>query len=57
MRNKFAGNCLVCGERVQPGAGYFQRINGGWACRCVKCVGKGNDRAHPIASTSKENEG
>ena len=42
MRNKFAGNCFVCLKHVPIGKGYFQRMNGGWATRCMKCVGKGN---------------
>ncbi len=48
MRNKFAGQCFVCGCDVQIGAGYFQRntvrpdIPRKWLTRCVKCVGKGN---------------
>lgn len=43
MRNKYAGTYLVCKKPVPAGAGYFQRMNGGWVCRCTNCVGKGNE--------------
>lgn len=44
MRNRYPGNCLVCGEHVAPGEGFFQKLvgTGRWLVRCVKCVGKGN---------------
>lgn len=42
MRNKYAGDCLLCHCTVDAGAGYFQRINGLWRVRCRSCVGKGN---------------
>lgn len=47
MRNKFAGDCLCCGQRVESGAGYFQRVNRGWKVRCRMCVGRGNEQLHP----------
>ncbi len=49
MRNKFAGMCADgCGTRVEPEAGYFERIayrnrkpgDPKWKVRCIPCVVK-----------------
>lgn len=53
MRNRYAGECVLCKKRVEIGAGYFQKVqkgdgelykitNGKWVVRCPECVGKGN---------------
>ncbi len=28
MRNKYGGRCYYCGEYVQPGDGFFEKIKG-----------------------------
>ena len=38
MRNKFAGICYRCGERVEVGAGHFERHNGGWRTQHADCA-------------------
>jgi hypothetical protein len=46
MQNRFAGNCVQCGERVEPGKGHPEKLTltgrglGPWGVRCFKCVGK-----------------
>lgn len=50
MRNKFSGLCIRCCEYVKAGAGHPERIQGKWAVRCLKCVGKG----HPVEAMEKE---
>ena len=27
MRNRFAGTCYRCGKTVEPGAGFFEKVN------------------------------
>jgi len=51
MRNKYPGNCCICGNLVKAGAGHFEIVNHKkiymgnckkrWFVRCKKCVGKG----------------
>jgi hypothetical protein len=39
MRNRFPGPCKDCGERVEAGAGYFEKAPGnGWRVRHVHCT-------------------
>ena len=47
MRNRYPGDCFMCGEHVDEHEGYFQRLRGRWVIRCPKCVGKGNDPDKP----------
>lgn len=37
-RNKYAGYCYCCGAFVPPGYGHFERHNGRWRIKCVKCA-------------------
>jgi hypothetical protein len=38
MRNKFKGNCYICGKEVAEGKGFFERNGkGGWQVRHVHC--------------------
>lgn len=37
MRNKYKGTC-ACGAEVKEGEGYFQRSQGRWIVKCIKCV-------------------
>lgn len=60
MRNRFPGNCLVCGKRVDAGAGYFQKWPDRgrlqkWLVRCRECVGHGNESQNAVElSATKE---
>jgi len=38
MRNRFAGPCADCGERVEVGQGHFERRRGRFVVRHVRCV-------------------
>ena len=38
MRNRFAGTCYRCGQRVEPGAGHFERHNRGWRTQHAECA-------------------
>lgn len=38
MRNKYAGHCVHCREKVGIGEGYFERRSGAWILRCMACV-------------------
>lgn len=59
-RNRYAGNCYCCGKYVEVGFGHFERHNGGWRIKCVKCASgrdvKETDRevlkAHRLATES-----
>lgn len=54
MRNKYAGVC-ACGERVEPGAGYFERRPGGrWIVRCMACVIAGKAASGKTLSRAQE---
>ena len=37
-RNKYPGYCYACGCRVESGYGHFERYNGHWRIKCVKCA-------------------
>lgn len=37
-RNRYPGYCYCCGEYTKPGYGHFERHNGGWRIKCVKCA-------------------
>lgn len=37
-RNKYTGRCYCCGQWIEPGFGHFERHNGGWRIKCVKCA-------------------
>lgn len=43
MRNKYPGVCYKCGEKVEVGAGHFERSGGGWKTIHVNCVFKQRD--------------
>lgn len=41
MRNRYPGNCYRCGERVEAGAGHFEKIMGvtrGWRTQHAECA-------------------
>ena len=43
MRNKYGGKCYYCGEYVQPGDGFFEKIKGtknSWRVIHADCVMK-----------------
>lgn len=40
MRNKYPGYCYNCGNRVEAGEGYFERHQGRWRVKCIKCTAK-----------------
>lgn len=37
-RNRYPGYCYCCGKYIKPGYGHFERHNGGWRIKCVKCA-------------------
>lgn len=37
-RNKYAGFCYKCNTWTPPGFGHFERHNGTWRIKCVKCA-------------------
>lgn len=37
-RNKYPGVCYACGVYVPTGYGHFERHNGHWRVKCVKCA-------------------
>lgn len=37
-RNKYPGTCYCCGKQVPTGYGHFERHNGQWRIKCVKCA-------------------
>ena len=44
MRNKYAGQCYICNNTVEPGQGFFERKSigtGGWRVRHADCVSLG----------------
>ena len=41
MRNRYAGDCYVCGRRVEPGTGHFERHRGGWRVKHAVVPGDG----------------
>jgi len=38
MRNRYPGTCYRCGQRVEAGAGHFERHNGGWRTQHAECA-------------------
>jgi hypothetical protein len=38
MRNRYAGVCYYCDQRVEVGAGHFERHKGGWRTIHASCV-------------------
>lgn len=38
MRNRYPGICYRCSERVEAGAGHFERHNGGWRTQHAECA-------------------
>jgi hypothetical protein len=38
MRNRFAGTCYRCNQRVEPGGGHFERHKGGWRTQHAECA-------------------
>lgn len=43
MRNKYAGTCYRCGQRVEPGKGHFERHEGGWRTQHADCAIKARE--------------
>lgn len=41
MRNKYIGDCYVCGRPVEPGTGHFERHRGGWRVKHAVVPGDG----------------
>lgn len=37
-RNRYPGYCYCCGRWTEAGYGHFERHNGGWRIKCVKCA-------------------
>ncbi len=37
-RNRYAGYCYCCGSFTPTGFGHFERYNGHWRIKCVKCA-------------------
>ena len=37
-RNRYPGTCYCCGNWVPTGFGHFERHNGSWRIKCVKCA-------------------
>lgn len=37
-RNRYPGICYCCGQHVPVGYGHFERYQGHWRIKCVKCV-------------------
>ncbi len=44
MKNKYPGDCVVCGKRVEAGEGFPEKHNGVWKVRCLQCVIKNQER-------------
>lgn len=41
MRNRYGGKCYRCGEWVEPGAGFFEKVPGkGFRVQHVECCEK-----------------
>ena len=38
MRNRYAGTCYRCGQRVEPGEGHFERHSRGWRTQHAECA-------------------
>lgn len=37
-RNRYPGICYCCGQHVPVGYGHFERYQGHWRIKCVKCA-------------------
>lgn len=37
-RNRFAGTCYRCGNRVEVGEGHFERFRGSWRTQHAECA-------------------
>ena len=37
-RNRYPGYCYCCGAYTPTGFGHFERHNGHWRIKCVKCA-------------------
>ena len=37
-RNRYPGICYCCGVQVPVGYGHFERYQGHWRIKCVKCA-------------------
>ena len=48
-RNRDPGTCYCCGNWVPTGFGHFERHNGGWRIKCVKCAS-----GRPVNSNDRE---
>lgn len=46
MRNRYPGTCYRCGERVEKGAGHFERHKGGWRVQHAECAIKHRDEKY-----------
>ena len=44
MKNKYPGDCVICGKRVEAGEGFPEKHNGVWKVRCLQCVIKNQER-------------
>lgn len=38
MRNRYAGTCYRCNQRVEPGDGHFERFKGSWRTQHATCA-------------------
>ena len=48
-RNRYPGTCYCCGNWVPTGFGHFERHNGGWRIKCVKCAS-----GRPVIGSDRE---
>ena len=53
MRNKFAGPCYRCGITVQPDAGHFERIDGGWRVQHADCAIRWRGKPAPTTEMAR----
>ena len=54
MRNKYQGNCYVCGKRVEAGQGHFERKKVGPIGWQVQCAEHPLEKKAAAGSTSAE---
>jgi len=55
MRNKYAGRCADCACEVMAEEGYFERRNGRFVVRCMKCVVEGKlKKGKPLSDQQLE---
>lgn len=48
-RNRYPGTCYCCGNWVPTRLGHFERHNGSWRIKCVKCAS-----GRPVNANDKE---